>query len=130
MCLCTVFIILRRGISKVDVDTGRVYTGIVDSSRFGEQNLKNALYGTDDNGQNPDDTSDSDEDDLAMKIVKRNSDHSNENDVFLNRETYDKEIPLAMFKDKDYREIRYINYEPSDSRDRTTLETTVIMPNE
>ena len=128
-----------EGISKVDDDTGRVYTGIVDHSRFKVQNIKNTLYATG-NDQNSDDASDADEDALAMEVVKRNWDRLDEEEgceegdeevcLHLNKDTYDKEIPLAIFKDKDYREIRYINYETSDSRDRAELETTVIMPNE
>ena len=128
-----------EGISKFDDDTKRVYSGIVDRSRFTRANLESALN--------------SDENSLAMKLVGRkwenlgeDSDDSGEDsdirdyEIFLNYDTYRKWIPLADLINSDAKvevpqifsskEVRYINYEGSDSRDRAVLETTVIMPNE
>ena len=114
-----------EGISKFDDDTKRVYSGIVDKSRTG--NLDN-------------DALNSDERTLAIKLVKRNLDDSEEDENILNDKTYDKWIPLVNLGDSNpevevpqifsSKQIRYINYDDSDSRDRAVLKTTVIMPNE
>lgn len=115
-------------ISKVDENIGRVYTGVVDETKFNGDTLEDLLNASTNS--------------FAMRLTKRDLEvDSDETNIFLHETTYSNWQPIASLVDQNqltkgsglkfpYKEARYVYSENPSSGNPSILEIVVIMPNE
>ena len=103
--------------SYADIDTGRVFPGIIDMARFNDNQLNNSFYYSGNN--------------MAARFEIKYIDSNKTKKAYLNKKYYDRWAPLTTFKKySQTTKFRYILVQEEDELNKAVLRIDVVSLNE